>query len=102
IEELANLNWVPSQIPHNIHETLKFGDWNKILPKVQKAHIFLGKYYSLPMMVQHVVQISIFDTLELNVVGEKVFSDQVQIVHKELLENFQFVLDFLFEVLNDF
>lgn len=102
IEELANFNWVPTQIPNKIYETLKLNDWNKILPKVQKAQTFLGKYYSLPIMVQHIVQVSVFDTLELNETGEKVFSDQVQIVHKELQENFQFVLDFLFEVLNEF
>lgn len=98
-EELAIHNVVTKPIDLTISQKLSLKSWNRIFPKLDEIQKLSGAFMKMHLLVEHLYDLRFFETVELNEPGKTLFNKAVQNAGTEVQKSFQYVLDYLADVL---
>lgn len=98
-EELGIHNILTKPIDLKIAEKLSLRNWNKIFPKLDEIQKLSEAFIKMRLLVEHLYDLRFFETVELNAPGKILFSRAVQSTGEDVQKSFQYVLDYLADVL---
>lgn len=101
-EELAIYNVVTKPIDLKIAEKLSLKNWNTIFPKLDEIQKLSEAFVKMRLLVEHLYDLRFFETVDLNEPGKVLFNSAVQSAGAEVQRSFQYVLDYLADVLDLF
>ncbi|TCC92415.1 DUF4297 domain-containing protein [Pedobacter frigiditerrae] len=100
-EELNVFNFAPKVIDANVFTSLGLMDWSTLLTKMNDVKEGLSEFMKLQLYVQHLKEISILETKEMDKFTEKLLIHEFNQYGKLISESFQKCLIYLGNLANE-